>query len=105
MRLSVPVLALLAAFAATPALADKGGRRDDDRSRVEEARKRADILPIEGLLALLAKEIDGEIVEIEFEDDEGRGIFEVYYLDAAGRRHEIKVDAVSGAILKREVDD
>ena len=105
MRLSVPVLALLAAFAATPALADRGGHHNDDRSRVEEARKRADILPIESLLAMLSKQIDGEIVEIEFEEDDGRAIFEVYYLDAGGRRHEIKVDAVSGAILGREVDD
>ena len=90
----------------TPALADKGGHgNDDDRSRVEKAREHAEIMPIEKLLALLGEKIGGEIVEIEIDDEHGRVVYEIYYLDAAGRRHEIKVDAASGAILGQEADD
>lgn len=107
MRPLLIALVLAAAFAAQPALADKGGRGrgDDDRSREEKARGQSGIMPIERLLVLLRDEIGGEIIEIEVDDDDGRIVYEVYYLDDAGRRHEIKVDASSGAILEREGDD
>ncbi len=108
MRPLIVALVFAAAFAAPPALADKGGHgNDDDRSRVAKAREHAEIMPIEKLLALLGEKIGGEIVEIEIEidDEHGRVVYEIYYLDAAGRRHEIKIDAASGAILEREADD
>jgi uncharacterized membrane protein YkoI len=106
MRRLLILLATIAAFAALPAFADKGGHGDDDdRSRVARAREQAEIMPIEKLVALLGEKIGGEIVEIEIEDDHGRLVYEVYYLDASGRRHEVKVDAASGAIIEREADD
>lgn len=106
MRPLIIALVLASAFAAPPALADKGGHgNDDDRPRVENAHENAEIMPIEKLLALLGEKIGGEIVEIEIDDDDGRVVYEIYYLDTAGRRHEIKVDASSGAILQREADD
>ncbi len=106
MRPLTVALVLAAAFAAPPALADKGGHgNDDDRSRVAKAREHAEIMPIEKLLALLGEKIGGEIVEIEIDDEHGRVVYEIYYLDAAGRRHEIKIDAASGAILGQEADD
>jgi uncharacterized membrane protein YkoI len=107
MRPLLIILALAASLAAQPAHADKGGRGggDDDRVRVEEARERGAIMPIESLLALLREEVGGEIVEIEVDDDDGHIVYEVYYLDGAGRRHEIKVDAATGAILEGEADD
>jgi hypothetical protein len=106
MRPLIVALVLASAFAAPPALADKGGHgHDDDRSRVAKAREHAEIMPIEKLLALLGEKIGGEIVEIEIDDEHGRVVYEIYYLDAAGRRHEIKIDAASGAILGQEADD
>lgn len=106
MRPLIIALALATAVVSQPAFADKVGHgNDDDRPRVAKPREHAEIMPIEKLLALLGETIGGEIVEIEVEDDEGRVVYEIYYLDAAGRRHEIKVDAASGAILEREADD
>lgn len=104
MRPLVLLVLSVAVLGASSALAGKGSR-GDDRARLEDARARGAVMPIERLLALLAGEIGGEIVEIELDEDDGRLVYEIYYLDAGGRRHEITVDAASGAVLERDEDD
>jgi uncharacterized membrane protein YkoI len=106
MRTILAALAIAVATATvSPALAD--GKRDRDEERRDLAGRGQAILPIGELLRRLQSEIDGEFVGIELDDDDddGRAIYEVYYLDTAGRRHELEVDATTGAILDRDVDD
>jgi uncharacterized membrane protein YkoI len=104
MRKILAALAIaISAAAVAPALAD--GKRDRDEERRALAGRGDAILPIGELLRRLQPEIDGEFVGIELDDDDGRAIYEVYYLDAGGRRHELEVDAASGEILDRDVDD
>lgn len=65
------------------------------------------IMSVSQLIGLLEAQLGGEIVEIQFEGkDKGeRPIYEVYHVDASGRRTELKVDARTGRVLKREADD
>lgn len=81
-----------------PASAD-----DDDYHRLEDARRRGEIMSLTELLARL--DLDGEVIEIEIDDDDGRIVYEIYYLAADGRRHEIEVDAATARILDVDVDD
>lgn len=72
-----------------------------------ERRPPEGVMPIGQMLRLLQERLGGgEIVEIELdEDDDDAFVYEVYYIDARGRRIEIEVDARTGEILKQEVDD
>jgi uncharacterized membrane protein YkoI len=106
MRLTTLVLALVATIAVPSAFADKGrGGHGDDHERLEEARRLGTIMPIELLLKSLKERLEGEILEIELEDKDDRLYYEIYYLDSAGRRIEIEVDAATGEILKDKVED
>ncbi len=108
MRITALALALaLAATMAVPsAFADKGeGGHGETHEKLDEARKQGKIMPIELLLKLLEEKLKGEILEIELDDKDGRLYYEIYYLDSAGRRIEINVDAATGEILKDKVED
>lgn len=76
-------------------------------ARSGERRPPEGVMPIGQMLRLLQERLGGgEIVEIELDDDDDDGfVYEVYYVDARGRRVEIEVDARTGEILKQEVDD
>ncbi|MFC0220370.1 putative membrane protein YkoI [Pseudochelatococcus lubricantis] len=65
------------------------------------------IMSASELIGLLEAQLGGEIVEIQFDgrDKSGRPAYEVYHVDASGRRTELKVDARTGRVLKRETDD
>ncbi len=91
---------LLAAFAPAPAFAD-----DDDH---ELARR----LLTEGLILPLAKVVDGvmgavpgEMLEVEFEVEDGAYVYEIKILRPDGRVQEVEADAATGKILKIEDDD
>jgi uncharacterized membrane protein YkoI len=106
MRLTTLALALVATIAVPSAFADKGrGGHGDDHERLEEARRLGTIMPIELILKSLKERLKGEILEIELDDKGGRLYYEIYYLDSAGRRIEIEVDAATGEILKDKAED
>lgn len=90
-------LALIALIAA-PAFADDDGKHDHDRAR--RALERGEVLPLERILAVVRARVPGEVVRIELERDDGKWIYEVRVLDAAGRRVEVHVDAARAVILK-----
>src|SRR5690606_24906645 len=93
-RMRVLVFTLLLALA-LPGTARSGERRPPEG-----------VMPIGQMLRLLQERLGGgEIVEIELDDDDDGLVYEVYYVDARGRRVEIEVDARTGEILKQEVDD
>jgi uncharacterized membrane protein YkoI len=93
------LICTLLVLLSTAALAD-GGR---DHEWLEEARERGDVLPLTELLERL--KLDGTVLEIEVEDEDGRIAYEIYYLDAAGRRHEVLVDAATGEVLESKEKD
>jgi uncharacterized membrane protein YkoI len=77
------------------ALADKR----DDHDRVRRQRNRGDIQPLPKVLDRVRTSIDGEIIEIEFEMEDGVPVYEFKYVDRAGRVRKLYVDARSGSIL------
>jgi len=91
---------LCAAIAAGPAAAKKGGRDQDDAAQaVRDGRA----MPVAEILKRVRGM--GEVLEIELDDDDGRLVYEIKFLDKRGRRVEVYVDARTGAVLKREDDD
>lgn len=99
------ILALATAVSSAPALADKRGKDNDDRDDLARATARGHVLPLAEILTKTKQQITGRVVEIEFDDDDGRARYEIYWIDKAGRRHETEVDGRTGAILKTKVDD
>lgn len=99
------ILALATAVSSAPALADKGGKDDDDRDDLARATERGDVLPLADILTKTKQQITGRVVEIEFDYDDEEARYEIYWIDHAGRRHETEVDARTGTVLKTELDD
>ncbi|MET0071364.1 MAG: PepSY domain-containing protein [Candidatus Thiodiazotropha sp.] len=74
----------------------------------EEARRLSesgDILPLEELLPAIRKAQPGRILELELERKRGRYLYEVELLDKQGAVWEFKIDALTGEILQRELED
>ena len=89
-------IVVLCLAAAGPALADK----DHDRARA--ALERGEVLPLATILERLAPVIEGDIVELELERDDGRWVYEISYIDRQGRLIELEVDATEGRVLEEK---
>jgi uncharacterized membrane protein YkoI len=63
------------------------------------------IRPLEQILAEARKSIDGDIIEIEFEKDDGRFIYEIEYVRRDGQLMEMKIDAKSLAVIENDEED
>ena len=99
----IPRLLLIAALALAtgPAVADDDHRQRDD---IDAAVRKGEILQLSEILKRVKPEINGRILEIEFENSRHNPIYEIYVLDRAGRRLEYEVDARTGKILSLEND-
>ncbi|GBE42404.1 peptidase propeptide and YPEB domain protein [bacterium BMS3Bbin10] len=99
--------AALAAGAVTNAVRaskKKKGRSGRDHDDAWSAREGGSILPLTEVLALIGPQIDGNIIETEFEYEHGRPLYEFKYVDKKGRVRELYVDARTGVILKDKPD-
>jgi len=63
------------------------------------------IRPLAEILAAVKAEVPGEMLEVEFEVEQGMYIYEVKLLRPDGRVQEVEADAATGKILKIEDDD
>jgi len=63
------------------------------------------VLPIEVILDKVMRAYPGEVLEIEFEDDDDGLIYEIKLLTRRGIVLEMDVDAATGQILDLEEDD
>jgi uncharacterized membrane protein YkoI len=89
-------------FLAVPALV---AHADDDREELSAAARSGPLLPLAEILGSVAGRIDGRIADIEFEQEHGRPIYEIYWIDKNGRRRELHVDARDGRVLSDEKDE
>jgi uncharacterized membrane protein YkoI len=93
----LPTLALLALLALpSPARADD----EDDHERARAAVLRGEALPLDELLARLPLREGERLIEVEFEREDGRWVYELEFIGADGRVRELEVDALSAAILE-----
>ena len=99
-------LALLLALVALPAWADRSGNgRGGDHDRARAAVSAGEILPLATLLPALEARFRARLIEVDLEGDDGRLIYEIEMITAAGRILEVEIDATSGAILEAGEDD
>ncbi len=109
-RSLLAVLLATAALTVGPAvefaLADKSKkrRRKKEQDDAWEARRDGSILPLSEVLALVGPKIRGEIIETEFDYEDGQPVYEFKYVNIKGRVRELYVDARTGAILKDKPD-
>lgn len=64
-----------------------------------------DILSLQTLLQTIQAEQPGRVLEVEFEREGKRYLYEIEILDRQGAVWEFKIDASSGEIVERELED
>jgi uncharacterized membrane protein YkoI len=82
---------------------------DDDyeaRAGLNAAMNAAKILALSDILERVQARLEGRILEIEFEREDGRPIYEIYVLRKDGRRLEYEIDARTArfSTLKMKID-
>ena len=78
---------------------------DDDHERARELLREGRILPLSEVVAGVLAKVPGELMEVEFENEEGVHVYELKLLRPDGRVQEVEADAATGKILKIEDDD
>ena len=78
---------------------------DSQQDDAREAVKQGLVRPLEQVLTEVRKTIKGDIVEIEFEKDDGRFIYEIEYVAPDGHLMEIKIDAKTLAVVSLGPED
>ncbi|WP_332677031.1 PepSY domain-containing protein [Brevundimonas sp.] len=104
--ISLAVLALSATVAGTPAIAGpvSAASDDDDHVAAREALRRGEILPLARILAVVARHVPGDVIDVELERKDGLWRYEVKVLTSTGRVREVKLNARDGSVLEIEDD-
>lgn len=92
---AILVAAALLAAPCPAAVAD-----DSDQDQARQALERGEIRPLDQVLAAARNALPGDVVKIELERDDGRWIYEIKVLTAAGERREVEIDAQSLSVLE-----
>ena len=79
------------------------GESDHQLSR--RLMEKGEILPLQDVLGHIQRERAGRVLEVELESEGGRYVYEIELLSDEGRVWEYKLDAASGEILERELED
>lgn len=98
-RLTRGAPAALALLAGAATLAS-----DIDHDAVRRLALEGEILPLEEILQRARGEHDGRVIEVELKHKRGRYIYEIELVDERGEVWEFKLDAASGALIKRKRD-
>ncbi len=91
-----PIAAVLI-LAGTAALADP-----DDHERAREALSRAETIPLAEIMPAVEARFAARTIEVEFERDDGRWIYEFALVTPDGRIVEVEVDAATGRVIEAE---
>jgi uncharacterized membrane protein YkoI len=98
---------LLSALGLTVSLGvadERKHRKPHDHTAVREALQRGEVLPLVKILAIANKEVPGDVIEVELEDEREALVYEIKILTSTGRVREIKIDARTGAVVNIEDD-
>jgi uncharacterized membrane protein YkoI len=90
----------------SPGLADERRHRKPprDHTAVREALQRGEVLPLVKILAIANKEVPGDVIEVELEDEGEALVYEIKILTSTGRVREVEIDARTGTVLTIEDD-
>ncbi len=73
---------------------------DSDHDRARRALDAGQVLPLPAILARVAQDYPGRVLEVELEDDNARWIYEIKLVQPDGRMLKLEVDATDARILK-----
>lgn len=90
----------IVAASALAALADDDKSRDHDDAR--KAREAAAALPLVQLLPQIEHDFGGQVIEVEFEREDGIYVYEFKILTPDGHRIEAFVEAATGKVIETE---
>lgn len=88
---------LCAAVLAVPS-ARASGKDDHDRAR--QAVQAGQVLPLPTVLERLQREVPGQVLEVELEQERERWIYEIKLLTPAGQLTKVKLDARTAEVLR-----
>ncbi len=80
-------------------------RGDRDHEAARAALARGEILPLTRILAVVAQQGPGDVLEVELDRHGDRIVYEVKVLTRAGKVTEVQVDARTGVLLDDGKDD
>ncbi|MBC2857857.1 PepSY domain-containing protein [Stappia sp. 28M-7] len=100
---------LLALAAALPVLAAGAWpvvsiADDDDHERARRLLRSGEIRPLSEILASVESSIGGRVLDVDFERDDGRYVYELKMVMPSGRVREVTVDAATARIIEIEDD-
>jgi len=72
---------------------------DSDHDRARQALEAGEILPLRTVLEKLARDVPGQVMEVELERRGERWIYEIKLLRPGGSLIKLKVDARDAAVL------
>lgn len=96
-RLAVAAWALCAAALVAPSAAASG---HDDHDRARQAVQAGQVMPLPAVLERLQREVPGQVLEVELEQERGRWIYEIKLLTPAGQLTKVKLDARTAEVLR-----
>ena len=77
---------------------------EHDHDRARAALERGEVRPIAEVLATVAEQVPGDVVEVELEREHGRWAYELKVIAPDGRILEVLVDAANATVIKTEQD-
>lgn len=83
-----------------------GNAADVNQDEVLELREKGNVLPFLRILdSVFERHPDAQILEVELEEEDGKYYYELEILVDEGVVRELEIDAVSGVVLKDELED
>lgn len=96
----------LADTIATPDRAHAAGSRGvADHEQIRRLKESGRIRSLESVLEEIRRDYPGRIIEIEFDDDDGRYTYEIELVDEQGVVWDLEIDARTGKLLEKKQDD
>ncbi|ADP18505.1 peptidase propeptide and ypeb domain protein [Achromobacter xylosoxidans A8] len=88
--------ALMLALAVGPGT---GVADESDHEQARQALQAGKVLPLRSVLDIVERDYPGQVVKVEFEEDDGEFIYEIRLLQSGGRLVKLKIDARDGKVL------
>jgi uncharacterized membrane protein YkoI len=63
------------------------------------------VLNVDQAMSIALAEVPGKVIETEIEKEDGKLVWEISVLDDQHQTFELEIDANSGELLKKELDD
>ncbi len=88
------------ALAAVLAIGPGPGRADEsDHDQARQALQAGKVLPLRAVLDIVERDYPGQVMKVEFEEDDGIYLYEIRLLQPGGNLVKLKIDARDGSVL------